>query len=137
LISRQRGLFPDDPSVKKGDVRHESLLHPTSIALEVGDHVDGLWMRWEGITGSHLLLEDIIAGLTASDGTQGWCMLAVALESELVKQSQRLVWCMNAFNVTMRRTESQLSSFERTHQAREEGACVSRPIPSLETKTRS
>jgi hypothetical protein len=31
-----------------GDVRHESLLHPASIALEVGDRVDGLWMAWEG-----------------------------------------------------------------------------------------
>ena len=50
----------------KGNVRHESLLHPTSIALEVGDRVDGLWMAWEGFMGSHLLLEDIIAGLTLS-----------------------------------------------------------------------
>jgi hypothetical protein len=40
------------------DVRHESLLHPTSIALEVGDRVDGLWMGWEGSKGSHLLLEE-------------------------------------------------------------------------------
>jgi hypothetical protein len=37
----------------------------------VGDRVDGLWMEWEGMNGSHLLLEDIIAGLTLLNGKRG------------------------------------------------------------------
>lgn len=43
-----------------------------SIALEKGDRVDGLWMGCRFL-GSHLLLEDIIAGLTLGMCDGGKC----------------------------------------------------------------
>jgi hypothetical protein len=60
-----------------------------SIALEMGDRVDGLWMGWRILLGSHLLLEDIIAGLTADYGTRPEGVYRIRMSRQVDKVGER------------------------------------------------